>query len=159
DHPLRRGVLALPCSVLRGMERRDFGASRCSRRQGRSARTLIRPHYADSALKFHSWRDLDCSKLCVRRSRRLDGKVRGGRVSSGTPRKARFGEARARLYAEAQEAGVRKIKSLVTQYAIDCELEPKAAYVYTCDESYLGRIEEEVEIAQAFGLPASFWRK
>jgi glycine/D-amino acid oxidase-like deaminating enzyme len=73
--------------------------------------------------------------------------------------KAKFGEARARLYAEAQEAGVRKIKSLVTQYAIDCELEPKAAYVYTCDESYLGRIEEEVEIAQAFGLPASFTRK
>ena len=27
-----------------------------------------------------------------------------------------------------QEAGVRKIKSLVTQYAIDSELEPKAAY-------------------------------
>src|SRR5215510_9899026 len=42
DHPLRRGVLALPCSVLRGMERRDCGASRCSRWQGRSARTLIR---------------------------------------------------------------------------------------------------------------------
>jgi glycine/D-amino acid oxidase-like deaminating enzyme len=73
--------------------------------------------------------------------------------------KAKFGEPRARLYAETQEAGVRKIKSLVTQYAIDSELEPKAAYVYTCDESYLGRIEEEVEIAQAFGLPASFTRK
>ncbi|HET7448882.1 MAG TPA: FAD-binding oxidoreductase [Methyloceanibacter sp.] len=72
---------------------------------------------------------------------------------------AKFGEARARLYAEAQEAGVRKIKSLVPQYAIDCELEPKAAYVYTCDESYLGQIEEEVKTAQAFGLPASFTRK
>jgi glycine/D-amino acid oxidase-like deaminating enzyme len=73
--------------------------------------------------------------------------------------KSDFGEARARLYAEAQEAGVKNIKSLVTQHAIDCELEPKAAYVYTCNESYLSQIEEEAKIAQTFGLPASFTRK
>jgi glycine/D-amino acid oxidase-like deaminating enzyme/nitrite reductase/ring-hydroxylating ferredoxin subunit len=73
--------------------------------------------------------------------------------------KRKFGEDRARLYAEAQEAGLRKIQSLTEQHAIDCDLEPRAAYVYTCGEAYLGQIEEEVEVARSFGLPASFVRE
>ena len=72
--------------------------------------------------------------------------------------KRKFGENGARLYAEAQEAGIGKIRELVARYGIDCELETKAAYVYTCDENYVRNIEEEVEIARGFGLPAHFTR-
>jgi glycine/D-amino acid oxidase-like deaminating enzyme/nitrite reductase/ring-hydroxylating ferredoxin subunit len=69
--------------------------------------------------------------------------------------KRKFGEQRARLYAEAQETAIRKMDSLVRQYGIGCDWQPKAAYVYTCDDGYLGQIEEEVEVARSFGLPAS----
>jgi glycine/D-amino acid oxidase-like deaminating enzyme/nitrite reductase/ring-hydroxylating ferredoxin subunit len=69
--------------------------------------------------------------------------------------KRKFGEEHARLYAEAQETAIRKIMRLVEQYGIDCDLEPKPAYVYTREKSYLGAIEEEVEVARSFGLLAS----
>lgn len=66
----------------------------------------------------------------------------------------KFGEEKARLYAEAQETGLRRIQELVAQYNIDCDLEPKAAYVYTCDEGHVEEIENEFKIASRLGLPA-----
>lgn len=66
-----------------------------------------------------------------------------------------FGEAGARLYGEAQEAGVEKIKSLAARYNIDCDIEPKAAFTFTREQQYVSQIEKEVEVAQALGLPAS----
>ncbi len=67
----------------------------------------------------------------------------------------KFGEQRARLYAEAQETALRKIQQLTSQYAIGCDLEHKAAYAYTCDERQVSKIEQEVEAAQRLGLPAT----
>jgi glycine/D-amino acid oxidase-like deaminating enzyme/nitrite reductase/ring-hydroxylating ferredoxin subunit len=71
----------------------------------------------------------------------------------------KFGEARARLYAEAQETAIRKIRSLAAEYGIDCDIEPKSAYAYTRDESYVSKIEKEVEVAQRLGLPATLVRQ
>ena len=65
-----------------------------------------------------------------------------------------FGEERARLYARAQEDGIRQIRQYSEQYGIDCDLEPKSAYAYTCDPSCLDKIEREVGAAQRLGLPA-----
>ena len=71
----------------------------------------------------------------------------------------KFGEDRARIYAEAQQAGIGKIRSLASQYGIDCDLEEKPAYVYTRDKEKTGTIEKEVEIAQRLGLPARLVRE
>ncbi|HWT30225.1 MAG TPA: FAD-dependent oxidoreductase [Propylenella sp.] len=70
----------------------------------------------------------------------------------------KFGEGRARLYAEAQEAGVRMIQSLASQHGIDCDIEPKAAFTYTLDEKYVSQLEKEVGLARRLGLPASLVR-
>src|SRR5215213_735622 len=70
----------------------------------------------------------------------------------------KFGHDRARLYAEAQVAGMEKIRSLASQYRIDCDIEPKPAYVYTRDEKNVGTIEKEVETTQRLGLPAELVR-
>src|SRR3954468_14017359 len=70
----------------------------------------------------------------------------------------KFGEDRARLYAEAQEIGIRRISQLAGEHGIDADIEPKPAYVYTRDESYVSQIEKEVEVAQRLGLPASLTR-
>jgi glycine/D-amino acid oxidase-like deaminating enzyme len=68
----------------------------------------------------------------------------------------KFGEDRARLYAEAQETGIRRIAELARQYGIDADIEPVPAWTFTKDEGYVGQIEKEVEVAQRLGLPASF---
>src|SRR3954470_3641003 len=70
----------------------------------------------------------------------------------------KFGEDKARLYAEAQEAGIGEIARLASEYGIDADIEPKPAYVYTNDESYISQIEKEVEVARRLGLPASLTR-
>ncbi|HEX2255777.1 MAG TPA: FAD-dependent oxidoreductase [Afifellaceae bacterium] len=70
----------------------------------------------------------------------------------------KFGEERARLYAEAQETGIRTIQDLAARHAIDCDLEPKAAFVYTHDEKQVETLEKEAETARRLGLPASLVR-
>ena len=71
----------------------------------------------------------------------------------------KFGERRARLYAEAQEDALRRIRSLAAQHGIDCDIETKSAYAYTCDESCVSKIEKEVEVAQRLRLPATLVRQ
>ena len=70
----------------------------------------------------------------------------------------KFGEEGARIYAEANEAGVRKIVELATQHKIACNLERKSAFTYTLEEKHVGKIEKEVELARLLGLPASLTR-
>jgi glycine/D-amino acid oxidase-like deaminating enzyme len=53
----------------------------------------------------------------------------------------------ARLYAEANRAGVRQIRTWVHELAIACDLEQKDAYTYTCDKSLVADIENEAEVA------------
>jgi glycine/D-amino acid oxidase-like deaminating enzyme/nitrite reductase/ring-hydroxylating ferredoxin subunit len=70
----------------------------------------------------------------------------------------KFGEDRARLYAEAQEAGIRKIAELAAGHGIEADIEPMPAWVYTEDESYVAKLEKEVEVARRLGLPAHLER-
>ena len=67
-----------------------------------------------------------------------------------------FGEEKARLYGEAQEAAKEKIASLAEQLGIDCDFRRTSAYTYTLDEGEVGLIEKEVEAARRLGLPASY---
>jgi glycine/D-amino acid oxidase-like deaminating enzyme len=70
----------------------------------------------------------------------------------------KFGEERARLYAEAQEAGVGEIRRVAATHGIDADIEERPAFIYTRDESYVSQIEKEAEVAQRLGLPASLSR-
>lgn len=70
-----------------------------------------------------------------------------------------FGEDGARLYGEANQAGLRTILDLASRHGIDCDVETKAAYIYTGEEKHVGAIEEEAEIACRIGLPASVVRE
>jgi glycine/D-amino acid oxidase-like deaminating enzyme/nitrite reductase/ring-hydroxylating ferredoxin subunit len=71
----------------------------------------------------------------------------------------KFGEGNARLYGEAQEAGLAMIRNLVTTHSIAADIETKAAYIWTRDEKYISQIEKEVKVAQALGLPANLTRQ
>ena len=67
-----------------------------------------------------------------------------------------FGEEKARLYGQANQAALETIRRLCAEHQLDCELEERTAYTFAEDASDVGQIEQEVEAAQAVGLPASY---
>ncbi|HEX8719455.1 MAG TPA: FAD-dependent oxidoreductase [Pyrinomonadaceae bacterium] len=69
---------------------------------------------------------------------------------------SQFGEDNARRYADAQQAAIEKIASLVTEHGIDCDFRRTDAYTYTELEEELDKVKAEVEAATRLGLPASF---
>jgi glycine/D-amino acid oxidase-like deaminating enzyme/nitrite reductase/ring-hydroxylating ferredoxin subunit len=72
--------------------------------------------------------------------------------------KRKYGEKRARLYAEAQETGLKRIIELSRKHGLDADIETKPAFVYTRDKRHVEDIEKEVEVARALDLPATLTR-
>jgi len=70
----------------------------------------------------------------------------------------KFGEEGARLYGEANQAGLQRIRALAAAHGLDCALETKPAFSFTRDEAHVGEIEEECALAARLGLPASLTR-
>ena len=68
----------------------------------------------------------------------------------------KHGEERARLYGEANQAGLEKIATLTRDLAIDCDFRRKPNITYTVTDSDRSQVEEEAEVAARLGLPASF---
>jgi glycine/D-amino acid oxidase-like deaminating enzyme/nitrite reductase/ring-hydroxylating ferredoxin subunit len=67
-----------------------------------------------------------------------------------------FGVEGARLYAQANQAGLDLIAELVEAEGIDCELARRANYVYAETPAERRRVEHEVKAAAAAGLGAEF---
>lgn len=70
-----------------------------------------------------------------------------------------FGEEKARIYAESNQAALEHIATTVTQENIDCDFSRESAYTFAETEANLKSIEKEVEAAIKLGLPASFVRE
>jgi glycine/D-amino acid oxidase-like deaminating enzyme/nitrite reductase/ring-hydroxylating ferredoxin subunit len=67
-----------------------------------------------------------------------------------------FGAEGARVYGEANEAGLRHIAATADALGIDCDLRRRPNYTYADSAGDLGEIEDEVEAARRAGLPASY---
>ena len=67
-----------------------------------------------------------------------------------------FGEDKARLYGEAQQAAIERIASLVQEHGIDCDFRRTDAYTYTEREEELDQVKAEAEAATRLGLPAAY---
>lgn len=58
-------------------------------------------------------------------------------------------------YAEANQAGVELVGTLVEELDADCDATPAAAYVWAEDDETRRAVEEEADVARRVGLPAS----
>jgi glycine/D-amino acid oxidase-like deaminating enzyme len=67
-----------------------------------------------------------------------------------------IGRERARLYGEANEAGIARVFELAAELGIDCDLARKPNHTYSEDVSDLDRVREEAAVAAELGLPASY---
>lgn len=66
------------------------------------------------------------------------------------------GEENARLYGEANQAAIEKVASIVEGAGILCDFDRRPAYTYTQDGERIAEVQNEVEVAQRLGLPATF---
>jgi glycine/D-amino acid oxidase-like deaminating enzyme/nitrite reductase/ring-hydroxylating ferredoxin subunit len=71
----------------------------------------------------------------------------------------KFGLGHAQLYADANRSGVEQVRSWVDKLSIDCDFEPKDAYVYTCDSSRREEVEAEAQAARSLGFAADVLAK
>jgi glycine/D-amino acid oxidase-like deaminating enzyme/nitrite reductase/ring-hydroxylating ferredoxin subunit len=62
----------------------------------------------------------------------------------------------ARKYGEVNENAISMINKLISEENIQCDFSRQSSYVYTQDQQYLQKIEDEVNAASSIGLPASF---
>jgi len=67
-----------------------------------------------------------------------------------------LGRDKARLYGEANEAGIRRVFDLAEELSVECDLARKPNYTYSEDAAELDQLEEEARVAAELGLPASF---
>lgn len=68
----------------------------------------------------------------------------------------RFGSEKARLYGEANETALEEIRTIITKENIDCDWRDEDNYVYTEKKEQVATLKKEAEVAESFGLPASF---
>ncbi len=68
----------------------------------------------------------------------------------------RFGSAKAQQYADANQAGIEMIASLVREHNIPCSFKRKPAYTYAESEDSRDLVAAEVDAARSLHLPAAF---
>ena len=68
----------------------------------------------------------------------------------------KFGEDKARLYAESNQAAITIIRQLCEEREFDCDFTESSAYTYTVNDDYVAAIQKEVEAARSLGLPAQY---
>ena len=68
----------------------------------------------------------------------------------------KFGEDKARLYAESNQAAIGIVKQLCEARDLDCEFRETNAYTYTVKDDYVSKIKKEAEAARSLGLPAEY---
>jgi glycine/D-amino acid oxidase-like deaminating enzyme len=67
-----------------------------------------------------------------------------------------LGRDSARLYGQANEAGIARIFELADELEIDCDLARKPNYTYSEDAAGVDALREEARLAVELGLPASY---
>jgi glycine/D-amino acid oxidase-like deaminating enzyme/nitrite reductase/ring-hydroxylating ferredoxin subunit len=67
----------------------------------------------------------------------------------------KFGEEKARLYGESNEAAIAQVAALVEEEQIDCDFSRQSNYTYADTTDKLSKVVAEVEAAKKLGLPAS----
>src|SRR5688500_9777056 len=103
----------------------------------------------------------DGARAAVLEAGRIGGGVTGHTTGKSSPLqglvydelKGKFGSEGAATYAAAQQAGLQRIRDLVAELGIACDLRDQPNYTYAADESQVSDVENEAEAAREAGLP------
>lgn len=67
-----------------------------------------------------------------------------------------FGKEKTRLYYEANRDALEFIRQTVEEYHIDCQFTEEDAYVYTCADTHVEKINDEYKAYKELGIPGSY---
>ncbi|AJE51782.1 FAD-dependent oxidoreductase [Paenibacillus polymyxa] len=67
-----------------------------------------------------------------------------------------FGKEKTRLYYEANREALEFIRQTVEEYHIDCQFTEEDAYVYTCADTHVEKINDEYKAYKELGIPGSY---
>lgn len=70
--------------------------------------------------------------------------------------KSQIGEEYAKQYADANESAIRMFEKIVKENNIECSFVPESAYVYTLQEEYVKKINDEVKAASSLDIKAVY---
>lgn len=70
--------------------------------------------------------------------------------------KSQMGDKLAQQYASANEMAIHEIKKIANENNIQCDYMPESAFIYTQDDEYIKKIENEVDAAISLGINASY---
>ena len=70
---------------------------------------------------------------------------------------SKFGEDKARIYAESNQAAIGMIRDLAQSRNIDCEFRESRAFTYTVNDDYVEKIKKEADAAARLGLPVKLY--
>jgi glycine/D-amino acid oxidase-like deaminating enzyme/nitrite reductase/ring-hydroxylating ferredoxin subunit len=73
--------------------------------------------------------------------------------------KKQFGIELARQYADANENAVLTMAEVIKEYNIDCDFKWQPAYMYTQQDNYVQKIENEARVASELGIDAYYLNK
>ncbi|MFC0625564.1 FAD-dependent oxidoreductase [Kribbella deserti] len=97
---------------------------------------------------------LEAGRIGSRTSGNTTGKVTAQHSLTYDELVRRHGQDKARLYADANQAGVEQVADLAETLGIECELIRTPAFAYTIDPGQVEKIEAEAKAAAELGLPA-----
>ena len=86
------------------------------------------------------------------------GKITAGQGTAYSRLAKDHGERVAALYAASQNAAVERVRALVSELEIDCDLERVTHFVFAEDPAEVSELEEEAEAASRAGLPVELVR-
>ncbi|MCX7746152.1 MAG: FAD-dependent oxidoreductase [Clostridia bacterium] len=70
--------------------------------------------------------------------------------------KKQHGEEKAKQYALANQSAINAVERLILEHKIDCDFHKCPAFVYTQQDNYIEKIQNEVEAALSLGIEASY---
>lgn len=70
--------------------------------------------------------------------------------------KSQMGDKLAQQYASANEMAIHEIKKIANENNIQCDYMSESAFIYTQDDEYIKKIENEVDAAISLGINASY---
>ncbi|OGO79152.1 MAG: (2Fe-2S)-binding protein [Clostridiales bacterium GWB2_37_7] len=73
--------------------------------------------------------------------------------------KTKMGEELAKQYADANESAIRMIEKISKELNIYCDFTPQSAFIYTQQDKYVQKIQDEVQAASSFGIKAEYAEK
>ncbi|MHB8062266.1 MAG: FAD-dependent oxidoreductase [Ruminiclostridium sp.] len=99
---------------------------------------------------------IDTSRIAISTSSHTTAKITSQHDLKYSKLINQLGSEGARKYGEINENAILMIEKIISENSIPCDFSRQPSYVYTQDEKYLQKIEDEVNAASSIGLPASY---